>query len=174
MKRAFIVIDMQKDFVGGCLGSKEAQAIVNPMVEAVKDEAAKTDVEILFTRDTHQENYMETQEGKNLPVPHCIEGSDGWEIIDELQQFIGEETKIFNKPTFGSVELASYLKNESFDEVTFVGVCTGICVISNAMLAKAYMPETKVNVIGDLCACVSKESHKTALEAMKLCQINVL
>ena len=169
MKEVVIVIDMQKDFVTGCLGSEAAKKIVKPMVEFLKD----WNGDIIFTRDTHQENYLETQEGKNLPVPHCFEGTDGWEIIDELKPFVKEDTKVFNKPTFGSVELANYLKEQKYDKITFIGVCTSICVISNAMLAKAYMTETPISVISNLCACVSEESHKTALEAMKLCQIEV-
>lgn len=168
-KEAVVVIDMQKDFVTGCLGSEEAKKIVIPMVEFLNN----WNGDIIFTRDTHQENYMNTQEGKNLPVPHCIENSDGWNIIDELQQFVTENTKIFNKPTFGSVELASYLTKMEYEKITYIGVCTGICVISNAMLAKANMPETPISVIEDLCACVSPESHKTALESMKLCQIKI-
>lgn len=167
MKKVIVVIDMQKDFVTGCLGSKEAQNIVKPMVEYLNT----WDGDIVFTRDTHKDNYMETQEGKNLPVPHCIENTDGWNIIEELKPFMNSNVKIFNKPTFGSLELASYLKEKEYEEITFVGVCTGICVISNALLMKANMTETKINVIEKLCACVTPESHKTAINAMRLCQV---
>ena len=168
MKKTLIVVDMQKDFVTGCLGSKEAQAIVPAMVKFVKS----FDGEIIFTKDTHEENYIETQEGKKLPVPHCIRGTDGWEIIPELAE-IAKKSKVFEKPTFGSKELAAYIAGEALDEVTLIGVCTGICVLNNATLIKAFAPEIPVKVIADLCACVTPVTHQTALDAMKTCQIDI-
>ena len=170
MKNAVVVIDMQKDFVTGCLGTLEAQTIVSDMVTYLKN----FDGDILFTRDTHQSNYLETQEGEKLPVEHCIENTEGWNIIDELNEFINDKTKIFNKPTFGSTDLANYLVQQKYDSITFIGVCTGICVISNALLTKANLPETPINVVKNLCACVTPTSHKTALNAMSTCQINLI
>ncbi len=175
MARYLIVVDMQKDFIDGSLGTKEAVAIVDAVNRLVQE----WDGPVIFTRDTHYENYMETQEGRNLPVPHCIQGTDGWQLEQGLQaQCDARGSKIFDKPTFGSVELAAYLAEkhaqEAIDEIVLVGLCTDICVISNAMLAKATLPEVPVAVIADCCAGVTPESHARALEAMKMCQIAVL
>ena len=169
MKKILVVVDMQNDFVTGCLGTKEAQAIVPAMVTYVK----AFDGEVVFTQDTHGENYMETQEGAKLPVPHCLKGSKGWEIVPELKE-IADKCKIFEKPTFGSKELAADIAKEAPDEVTLIGVCTGICVLNNATLIKAFATEIPVKVISELCACVTPETHKTALDAMKTCQIEVI
>ena len=164
-----VVVDMQKDFIDGALGTKEAQEIL----PAVKEYIKNFDGEIIFTRDTHQENYMETQEGKKLPVPHCIKGSDGWQIAKELVP-LSDGKKIFDKPTFGSVDLAEYIKEQGdATEVTLLGICTDICVISNAMLIKAYLPEISVSVVESCCAGVTPESHKNALDAMRMCQIEI-
>lgn len=166
-----IVVDMQNDFIDAALGTKEAVAIV-PAVAKKIAEYRKTGNQVIFTRDTHQKNYMETQEGKNLPVMHCIEGTDGWQISKELE--VGE-SKIFNKPSFGSMELADYVASlNDIEEIELIGLCTGICVISNAFILKAKMPEVKITVDSSCCACVTPESHQTALNAMKLCQINVI
>ena len=178
MKKLLVVVDMQKDFVTGCLGTQEAKEIVpkikNYMNDFYKKNASPDFYYIAFTRDTHKENYLETQEGKNLPVTHCIENTEGWQIVPELQDIDKIcHPYIFNKETFGSLELGKFIKDGDFDEVQFCGVCTGICVISNALLTKAFAPETKVVVLEDLCACVTKESHETALKAMKTCQINI-
>lgn len=169
--KVLIVVDMQKDFVDGVLGTPEAVAIVENVATAIKE----CDGDVIFTRDTHFANYMETQEGKKLPVPHCIKETDGWKLCAEIEQLRNPEDKVFDKPTFGSVELAEYLKEKKgLKEVVLVGLCTDICVISNAMLIKAYMPEMEVSVIEKCCAGVTPESHKNALEAMKMCQINVI
>lgn len=161
---------MQNDFIDAALGTKEAVAIV-PAVAKKIVEYRKTGNQVIFTRDTHQKNYMETQEGKNLPVMHCIEGTDGWQISKELE--VGE-SKIFNKPSFGSMELADYVASlDDIEEIELIGLCTGICVISNAFILKAKLPEVKITVDSSCCACVTPESHQTALNAMKLCQINV-
>ena len=146
MKNILVVVDMQKDFIDGALGTKEAEAIVDNVARTIKG----FDGEIVFTRDTHYDNYMDTQEGKNLPVPHCIKGTDGWQIDKKLAAIIDADSgiKIFDKPTFGSVELAEYLKRSGdIEKVTLIGLCTDICVISNALLIKAYLPETEVSVI---------------------------
>ena len=174
MKKALVVVDMQKDFLDDAvLGNERCRSVVPGIVEKLK----KGECDMVFaTRDTHQKNYLQTQEGKNLPVEHCIEGSDGWQITEEIQQALENCTTIveyINKPAFGSPELAGRLAREGIEEVEFTGVCTGICVISNAMLAKANAPEMLVSVDASCCACVTEESHKTALEAMKLCQITI-
>ncbi len=168
MKKLLVVVDMQNDFVTGTLANTEAQKIVGDINDYVKT----FDGEVVFTRDTHQPNYMETQEGSKLPVVHCIESTEGWQIVDGIN--VPAKANIFNKPTFGSVDLANYIKNNGFDYVEFCGVCTGICVISNVALAKAFCPETTVKVIERLCACVTPDTHKTAIEAMKTFQVDIV
>lgn len=167
-----VVVDMQNDFIDGTLGTKEAAAIVPDVVEKVK---AFQGV-VLATRDTHQENYLSTQEGKKLPVKHCIEGSKGWEIREEIAGLLEEEP--IDKPTFGSRKLAERLlaldKKEGIESITLIGLCTDICVISNALLLKAFLPEVPIMVDASCCAGVTPESHKQALEAMKMCQIEIL
>jgi nicotinamidase-related amidase len=192
--KVLIVVDMQKDFVDGALGTPEAQAIVPLVAETIK-QMADPNTALILTKDTHVENYMDTQEGKNLPVPHCIKGTAGHNIVDAVfmaaidsinEYMCGfeaypllEYTPIrIEKPTFGSVDLQNMLllmdELHGIEEITLMGLCTGICVMSNAILAKATLPEVPVNVVADCCACVTPESHKTALEAMKLCQINII
>lgn len=171
MQDILIVVDMQNDFVSGALGSADAQAIVPNVVEKVKG----FDGRVIFTRDTHLENYMDTQEGHNLPVPHCIKGTAGWEICPELAPLCKE---VIDKPTFGSAKLSELLvaadKEEPISSITLVGLCTDICVISNAMLAKAFLPEVPVTVDAACCAGVTPDSHKNALAAMLPCQITVI
>ncbi len=192
--KVLIVVDMQKDFIDGSLGTKEAQAIV-PLVAETIEQMAAPDTMVIFTKDTHYENYMNTLEGKNLPVPHCIKGTVGHNIADEVfNAYIntsGQYKKAYEvypliaknyitveKPAFGSTKLQNILCTiddmVKIEEINLMGLCTGICVMSNAILAKATLPEVSVNVIADCCACVTPESHKTALEAMKLCQINII
>ena len=184
-----IVVDMQNDFVTGCLGTPEAQAIVPVMVDRLKELNTSSNL-ILFTKDTHYDDYMETQEGKNLPIPHCIEGTSGWSIVKEVSSFVDYNGNFctysgssiirgrVRKNTFGSVDLANLVKTlceiNPIDEVILMGVCTDICVISNAVLIKAYCPETLVTVDASCCAGVTPESHKAALTTMKMCQINVI
>ncbi len=165
--KILIVVDMQNDFISGSLGSTQALAIVPGVAEKVKSFNGR----VIFTRDTHREDYLKTQEGTKLPIEHCIEGTHGWEICDELLPYVNE---VINKDTFGSVTLPELLKNESFDEITLCGLCTDICVISNAMLLKAHFPETKISVDASCCAGVTNESHKTALDAMKAVQIEII
>lgn len=171
MRKVLIVVDMQNDFISMALGTKEAISIL----PRVREKIAHFDGEVIFTRDTHSEDYLTTREGKLLPVPHCIKGTRGWEIEDSLKAYCGEV--IFDKPTFGSTALAAYLVKENaktpIDSVTLVGLCTDICVISNAMLIKAALPEIDVVVDSTACAGVTPESHANALEAMKMCQIIV-
>ena len=164
-----IVVDMQTDFIDGALGTPEAVSIVPAVKEYIENFCG----EIIFTRDTHHDDYMDTQEGKNLPVSHCIKDTEGWQIAKELISRT-EGKKIFDKPAFGSTQLAEYLKNQGdVDEVTLIGLCTDICVISNAMLIKAYLPEVKISVVEKCCAGVTPDSHKRALDAMKVCQIEI-
>ncbi|MBO5460950.1 MAG: cysteine hydrolase [Ruminococcus sp.] len=167
-----IVVDMQNDFIDGALGTKEAVAIVPKVVEKIKH----FDGKVLATKDTHDENYLNTQEGKNLPVKHCIRGTKGWEFHPQIAELINDEA--FEKDAFGSRSLAkvlrSYsLKEEEIESITLVGLCTDICVISNAMLLKAFLPEVEIIVDSSCCAGVTPESHERALEAMKVCQIKV-
>lgn len=169
MKRLLVVVDMQRDFIDGSLGTKEAQEIVPNVAEKIKEYQNAGD-QVVFTFDTHYENYLETQEGKRLPVKHCIKGTEGWELDKALQDFKG---KYFEKPSFGSRELAQWAEKGDFSSIELVGLCTDICVISNALLLKAYLPETPVSIDASCCAGVSPESHNNALEAMKMCQIDV-
>ena len=170
MKKILVVVDMQNDFIDGALGTAEAVAIVPKVAEKIKN----FDGTVLYTRDTHEENYMETQEGKNLPVPHCIRGTEGWQIRTELQQAGAE---VVDKPTFGSRALAEKLvemnREEAIESITLIGLCTDICVISNAFVIKAFLPETPIIVDAACCAGVTPKSHERALEAMKVCQIEV-
>jgi len=171
MKKLLIIVDMQNDFIDGALGTPEAVAVVGNVAEKIRTFEGT----VLFTRDTHEETYMETQEGRNLPVPHCIRGTYGWEICDALLPYVRGD--VIDKVTFGSSELGGILK--SMDEadpvrsITLVGLCTDICVISNAMIAKAFLPEVPVTVDAACCAGVTPESHRNALAAMKMCQITI-
>lgn len=175
MMDILVVVDMQNDFVSGALGTKEAVAIVPHVVGRVVDGINRGE-KIFFTRDTHETDYMDTREGKNLPVPHCIRGTEGWEIIPQLWED-AEGRPVIDKPTFGSEKLAAELvclqKEEPVGKITFIGLCTDICVISNALLAKAFLPEVEIAVDAACCAGVTPESHLNALSAMKMCQITV-
>ena len=165
-----IVVDMQNDFITGSLGSSDAVSIVPEAKKQVENFSG----EIIFTRDTHSSDYLNTQEGRKLPVEHCIKGTWGWEITDELKKY-AEGRKIFDKPTFGSLELLEYLKEkDDIESVTLFGLCTDICVISNAFLIKAAFPEIPVAVLKDASRGVSMESHERALSQMAVCQIDIL
>ncbi|MBQ7906462.1 MAG: cysteine hydrolase [Clostridia bacterium] len=171
MQEILVVVDMQNDFIDMALGTPEAVSIV-PKVEAlVKDFSGK----VIFTKDTHEKDYLQTQEGKNLPVEHCIRGSEGWEITKALLPYAED---VIEKPTFGSYELVARLLEENqinpIGKITLVGLCTDICVISNAMLLKAALLDAKVLVDASCCAGVTPASHKNALEAMKMCQITII
>ncbi len=171
MQEVLIVVDMQNDFIDGALGTAEAVAIVPKAAEKIRNFKGK----VIFTRDTHGADYMETQEGSKLPVPHCIRDTDGWQITPVLRELV--QDICIDKPTFGSIELALYLKGlnetEPIEKITLIGLCTDICVISNAMLAKAALPETEIAVDAACCAGVTPGSHENALEAMKMCQITI-
>ncbi|MBE5743090.1 MAG: cysteine hydrolase [Clostridiales bacterium] len=163
-----IVVDMQNDFITGSLGSKLAEKIVPQVINKVKT----YDGQVIFTRDTHFENYLSTQEGKNLPVEHCVKDTFGWEICNELKPYA---KTIVDKPSFGSVELPNVIKSFSneIEEIELCGLCTDICVISNAMILKAVFPEVKIKVDSSCCAGVTIESHENALNAMKSVQIEI-
>lgn len=169
--KLLIVIDMQNDFIDGALGSALAQAVVEPVRQEILAYRAAGNP-VIFTRDTHTPDYLSTQEGRNLPVPHCIRGTHGWEISPMLPV---EDAPVVDKPTFGSMELprlvAAY---PGLEEIRLVGVCTDICVISNAMLLKAAFPEIPLSVRASCCAGVTEESHQRALGAMTACQIAIV
>lgn len=170
--KLLVVVDMQNDFIDGALGTKEAVEIVPKVVEKIKT----FDGKVLATQDTHGEDYLETQEGKKLPVVHCIKGTDGWELHPEIAALIEDEP--FEKETFGSRRLGKVLKSynekdEKIESITLIGLCTDICVISNAMVLKAFLPEVEIIVDAECCAGVTPESHKRALETMQVCQIQV-
>lgn len=173
MKKILIIVDMQNDFIDGALGTNEAVKIVPKAVEKIKN----FEGEIVATYDTHFENYMETNEGKNLPVPHCIKGTNGWEINSEIMSVLSDKkfTKI-EKITFGSDELPEVIRKITVGEeftIELIGLCTDICVVSNALLLKANFPETEISVDKECCAGVTVESHNAALLTMKMCQIKV-
>ena len=165
MKKTLIVVDMQKDFVDGSLGTKEAVGILENVKNKI-EEYKKNGDEIIFTRDTHQENYLSTNEGKHLPVIHCIEGTPGWEIYEGLYV---DGCEIINKPSFGYTGWNRY----SFEEVELIGLCTDICVISNALIVKALFPEISVSVDASCCAGVTPQKHAAALETMRSCQVEI-
>lgn len=175
--RLLIVVDMQKDFVDAALGTSEAQAIVPAVCEKIQ----KFDGAIIVTQDTHQANYLDTQEGRILPVPHCIQNTPGWELDNRVYAAVKSRgdaaIRSVMKPTFGSVELGEYLvdksREEGIEEIVLVGLCTDICVISNALLAKAFLPEVKVTVDAACCAGVTPQSHENALRVMQMCQVNI-
>ncbi len=172
MRKILLVIDMQNDFIDGALGTAEAEAIVERVTEEIKKYPAS---DIIATRDTHGENYLDTQEGRNLPIPHCVKGTQGWELQPEIADALGTAA-IIDKPTFGSTELVHRLAQMSQGdelELTLVGLCTDICVVSNALLIKAALPETPVRVIESCCAGVTPESHRAALGTMKMCQVKI-
>lgn len=173
MKKILVVVDMQKDFVDGALGTKEAVDIVGNVAAKIE----KADGDIIVTYDTHNPDYMNTQEGKKLPVPHCIKGTDGWKLDARVQAAL--ENKVYTaieKPTFGSVRLPEYIKenyNPAEIEIELIGLCTDICVVSNALLLKAHFTQTQISVDASCCAGVTPESHEAALLTMRMCQVNV-
>ena len=169
MKKLLIVVDMQNDFITGALGSPQAVRIL-PNVIAKVEGYKRDGCKIIFTRDTHGEDYLSTQEGKYLPVAHCIVGTEGHLIADGVYV---DGCDVFDKPNFGSIELAKQVAEGGFDEVELCGLCTDICVVSNALILKAQLPETAVSVDARCCAGVTEESHNAALLTMKMCQVNV-
>ena len=169
MSKILVVVDMQNDFVSGCLGSKEACEILPNVKNKISEYQKKGDT-IIFTRDSHDENYLQSQEGKYLPVPHCIYGTDGWKIADGLEV---DNCQYIDKPNFGWIHWDTNRFSEE-DEIELIGVCTDICVVSNALILKAMYPETHITVDASCCAGVTPENHKAALLTMKSCQIDVI
>lgn len=174
MKHILIVVDIQKDFVDGALGTAEAVAMVGNAAKKIKE----FNGDIFLTYDTHFENYMETAEGGKLPVPHCIKGTEGWEIDKNIAKALeGKDFTKVEKLTFGSTELSNLVRkavgNEDFD-ITLIGLCTDICVVSNALILKANFPENEIYVDATCCAGVTCETHNAALTTMKMCQINII
>lgn len=165
--KTLIVVDMQNDFVDGALGTKEAEEIIENVKNKI-NEYYENGNKIIFTRDTHFDNYLETNEGKNLPIKHCVKDSDGWQIVEGLEV---ENAIYINKPTFGYTEWSKY---ELGDEIEIIGLCTDICVVSNALIIKALYPEANVTVDSKCCAGVTPETHEAALKTMKMCQVNVI
>lgn len=163
--KTLIVVDMQNDFIDGSLGTKEAQAIVPNVKKKIQEYKNRGD-EIIFTRDTHQSDYLDTPEGKKLPVVHCIEGTKGWQIADGLEV---EGCTYIDKPTFGW----THWNERTFQEIEMVGLCTDICVVSNALILKATFPSVEITVDAGCCAGVTPQTHLAALETMKMCQILV-
>ena len=173
-KRYLVVVDMQNDFVDGALGTPEAQAIVGRVAAKARD----FDGEVVFTLDTHGTDYLETQEGQRLPVTHCVRGTHGWELAPALERVREERhARVFEKPSFGSRELAEWLaarnEKEPIEGIELVGICTDICVVSNALLVKAYLPEVVLRVDASCCAGVTPETDAAALLTMESCQVEV-
>ena len=169
MNNLLIVVDMQNDFIDGPLGTAEARAIVPYVEEKIKAALADGD-QVVFTKDTHQPAYLKTQEGKHLPVIHCIEGTAGWEIHPSLLPYAN---KVFIKQGFGSTELLDYVRSCSFDRVELIGLCTDICVVTNALMIKGALPELPIRVDANGCAGVTPVSHQAAIDTMKMCQVDV-
>ena len=165
-----VVVDMQEDFVNGSLGTKEAQKIVPDIAECIKSFLGRK----VYTMDTHTDAYLSTQEGKNLPVKHTVRGTAGWELVSGIRELVTEADTVIEKGGFGSLTIADIVQKTHYENIYFVGVCTGICVISNAVIAKAADPEAVVHIVKDLCACVSPESHETAISAMRLLQMDII
>lgn len=174
MKKILVVVDIQNDFVDGALGTPEAQAIIDNAADKIKS----FDGDIFVTYDTHYDNYMDTLEGKKLPVPHCIKGTDGWKLNAKIAEALKDKKyKTVEKLTFGSVDLPQMVKDaigNATAEITLIGLCTDICVVSNALLLKASFPECEITVDAACCAGVTPGTHNSALDTMRCCQINVI
>lgn len=172
-EKLLVVVDMQNDFIDGVLGTPEAQSIVPRVCKKLRS----WDGKVVFTLDTHHENYLSTTEGKNLPVEHCIAYSDGWDLQSDISEIVNERfpaSVFFTKPTFGSIELPTYIMDLGIDKIVFVGVCTDICVVSNVLMVKAFCPEAKITVDASCCAGATPDKHKDALSIMKSCHIEVI
>ncbi|WP_410497111.1 isochorismatase family cysteine hydrolase [Cellulosilyticum sp. ST5] len=176
MKKVLIVVDMQNDFITGSLGTKEAEVIVPRVVKKIEDYKARGEM-VFFTRDTHFEDYLTTQEGNKLPVEHCIKSTWGWELAEPIEKLVEAHTPVIDKLTFGSIALGEQIKvlnDKEAVEIELVGLCTDICVVSNAIVLKAYCPEIPLTVDASCCAGVTSETHTSALTTLKMCQVNVI
>ena len=172
MGKCLIVVDMQVDFVAGALGTPEAVRIVPAVCDCIRQAVAEK-ADILYTMDTHTDGYLSTAEGRNLPVPHCLQGTPGWALCPEVAACLPPDAVQFEKPTFGSRELFEYAARQGYDQIELCGLCTDICVISNALGLKAFLPEAEIHVLASACAGVTPESHANALRSMAACQIQV-
>lgn len=171
MSKVLVVVDMQNDFISGSLGTKEAQEIVGKVADKIR-KRREEGYEIFLTMDTHEEDYLSTQEGRNLPVEHCIRGSQGWQLADEIAE-AARECPRFEKETFGSRELVLKLGQMAPERIEFIGLCTDICVVSNVLCTKAWLPETPLSVDSNCCAGVTPKSHRAALQTMASCQVEI-
>lgn len=175
MKKVLIVVDMQNDFIDGPLGTKEARALVSKVVDRIK----KFKGIVVYTQDTHQANYLSTQEGKHLPVAHCLQGTEGWKLHKDIEaERLASKGKVFEKGTFGCLSLGQALQaqnnKEPIESIELIGLCTDICVMNNALLIKAFLPEVPIIVDASAVAGITPQSHQNALSAMKMCQINII
>lgn len=175
--KILIIVDVQNDFITGCLGNKETKKVPAKIIKLLKENNYS---KVYVTLDTHQENYMETLEGKNLPVKHCVENTDGWKLVPELEEVLKtlpiNKVVYYTKETFGSLkweDTSTFLNMHSADKIDICGVCTDICVVSNALILRALHPNTEIDVIADCCAGVTPETHQAALLTMKMCQIGI-
>lgn len=180
MRDILVVVDMQNDFINGSLGTKEAEGIIDNVVNQINLFKNREDAQVFTTQDTHYEDYLTTSEGINLPVEHCIYETYGWEINPKVKEVLPENTINIEKPTFGSVVLCNTIKNMSDNksgkglDITIIGLCTDICVISNALAIKAFLPEANIFTVENCCAGVTPEKHNAAIEVMKSCQIHII
>lgn len=172
MNKLLVIVDMQNDFITGSLANPEAEKIIPGIVELIKNFKGC----IIATKDSHFDNYLDTQEGKRLPIKHCIYNTEGHEIVKDIQKVLNKKPNYLGsiyKDTFGSMALGGISKRDCYDEIYFVGTCTDICVISNAIICKTFIPESRIIVLKDLCAGTTKENHENALKAMAQCQIDI-
>ena len=176
MRKYLIVVDMQNDFIEGALGNREAKAIVSNVVRLILAAKAENRT-VFFTQDTHDEGYMDTSEGRHLPVPHCVKGTDGWKLHPDIAAYATDADRVIQKPAFASLTLVDRLGGTATDgrelDIALCGVCTDICVVSNALLLRAFFPEAAIRVFEDACAGVTKESHDAALSVLRACHVEV-
>ena len=172
MAKALIVVDMQNDFVTGPLGTAEARVMLPRLVKKLEDIVEEGAIDLIFTQDTHAENYLSTQEGRNLPIVHCVKKTTGWQIVPALQKFTSRAKAVIEKKSFGTTRLPTLLK--PYEVVEFAGVCTDICVISNALLLKSFYPEQRVQIDAACCAGSTPEAHIEALNIMRNCQCRII
>ena len=172
MKRLLIVVDFQNDFVNGSLGFDQAKELEKPIVELIK-EYQKNNDEVVYTMDTHPQNYLKTYEGKHLPVTHCVENTEGWQLYGQVKNLL-KNARCFIKPTFPSLELAEYLKDKEYQDITLVGLVSHICVLSNAIMAKAALPQTPIRIMMNATSSIDLETHKKSIDVMKSMQIEVI
>lgn len=171
MKKLLVVVDMQNDFIDGVLGTPEAQALVPSAAEYIR----AFDGDVVYTQDTHDEHYLDTEEGRRIPVPHCLKGSHGWEIRQEVAEAgAGKTVATIEKDHFASVDLPGFIRERGYEDIRILGLCTDLCVVSNAFCIRGALPDARVGVVKHCCAGVSPESHENALSVMRMCMIDIL